>query len=93
VTLYYEQKSGKFNLERTLDSSVESKSKRHKPDGESSDLQPVSSQILLSSDIENKVAAAVETKLGELKSMMSKVYALQKRTSVQSKVEYSIEFI
>jgi hypothetical protein len=60
---------------------------------QSSDAQAIvahssSSVISTSSDIENKVAQAVDDKLEELKKMMSRVYALQKRTSGLAKVRY-----
>lgn len=81
----------RFDLERPDDSS-DSRSKRQKSDEYSSDLQSFDSQEqsamessspkqLVSSDIDNKVSQAVDTKMGELKKMIAKVYALQKRTS------------
>jgi hypothetical protein len=44
----------------------------------------------LSSGIENKVVQVVDSKLNELKKIITKVYALQKRTSESNKVRNSM---
>ena len=55
-------------------------------DAQTSVAESSPSIISTSSDIENKVAQAVDGKLEELKKIMSRVYALQKRTSGLAKV-------
>ena len=80
-----------LDLERPNDSS-DSRSKRQKSDEflldiQSSDIQkhsPMedsSSKQLVSSDIDNKVSETIDAKIGDLKKMIAKIYALQKRTS------------
>ncbi|CAF3884811.1 unnamed protein product [Adineta steineri] len=69
------------DIKRTHHSGAESNSKKFKPNDELSLEEPSTSSILLSSDIENKVAELVESNLGELKKIMTKVYVMQKRAS------------
>lgn len=85
-----------FDLERANHSIPDSTAKRRKsneylidltaPTAEPSSTRTSPSKLLPQSDIENKVSQTIDSKMGELKKLMSKMYALQKRASGPSKV-------
>ena len=85
-----------FDLERTNHSFPDSTAKRRKsneysidltvPTAEPSVARASPSKILSQSDIENKVSQTIDSKMGDLKKLMSKMYALQKRASGPIKV-------
>ena len=83
-------------LERTHE-SFDSTPKRRKsdeylPSVQSSDIQQqsvmpsASSTQSVSSDVGNKISQTVDNQIDELKKMIAKMYALQKRTSTSVKV-------
>ena len=84
--------------------SFDSRSKRRKsdeflPDIQSSDTQSLSMTPSTSStppvlsEIDNKVSQTVDNQIGELKKMIAKMYALQKRTSTTARVRMLLKII